>query len=145
MVAACASGGPSADVAMCQAARSLSMAAGLVAQAAVKDAAGDNVGAQGLAGDAAMLAKQADDVLQGIISSDARQGDTWQALTLAYLRVGQAANALLPAYANTYGITDEELARGWQQLQAVRPRLPADCFPPISPAGSPLPSASGSG
>lgn len=145
LVAACSVFGSSGDVTMCDVAGSLSAARTLVEQAAAKDASGDKAGAQQLAGQAAVLAKQGHDLLQTITSSDVMGGDTWQALLGAYLHVGQAANALLPAYANTYGMTDEELATASKQLQAATAGLPARCFMATSLHGVGAPTAGASG
>ncbi|MGA7272578.1 MAG: hypothetical protein WB239_16010, partial [Acidimicrobiia bacterium] len=128
LVAACSAFGAAADATTCGVAGSLSAAKTLVEGAAAKDASGDKASARQLASEAAALAKQGHDVLQTITSSDVRQGGTWQALLRAYLHIGQAANALLPAYASTYGITDEELATASEQLRVAQAGLPARCF-----------------
>jgi hypothetical protein len=117
----------------------------LVEQAAAKDASADKAGAQVLASDAAALAAQGHDVLLTITSSDVQQGDTWQTLLDAYLHIGQAANALLPAYANTYGATAEELATATRSLRAAESGLPPRCFMATSSPGVGAPTESASG
>jgi hypothetical protein len=136
MVAACSGFGSAADVAMCDVAGTLSAAKMLVEQAAAKDANGDKAGARQLANEAGSLAEQGHEALRAITSTDVKQGDTWQALLDAYLHVGQAANALLPAYASTYGVTGEELATASKDFQAATASLPARCFMVTAPPGA---------
>lgn len=145
LVAACSGFGASAEATMCDVAGTLSAARTLVEQAATKDANGDKAAAQQLADGAVLFAQQGHDVLQTITSSEVKQGDTWQALLDAYLHIGQAANALLPAYAGTYGTTDEELATASEQLQAASAGLPARCFMATPPPGGDAPTAGASG
>jgi hypothetical protein len=117
---------------MCGVAGSLSEARTLVEQAAVNGASGDTAGAQQLAGQAVELATQGHDLLHAIASSDVRRGKTWQALLEAYLHIGQAANALLPAYVGTYGITDQKLATASGQLELAMAGLPTSCSAGLS-------------
>ena len=145
LVAACSAFGATADSTMCDVAGSVSAAKTLVERAAMKDADGDKAAAEQLAGEAAAIATQGHDTLQAITSSDVRQGDTWQALLRAYLHLGQAANALLPAYASTYGITDEELSTASEQLHIAQAGLPARCFVATPPYGGDVSSAGASG
>jgi hypothetical protein len=135
LVAACSAPGTPATGQMCAAAESLVAARTLVEQAEAKGAGGDKSRAEALATRAATLATQAHDMLQAITSGDVRSGDTWQALLAAYLHIGQAANALLPASAGTYGSTTSELAAGSRQLAAASQGLPSRCFAASAPPG----------
>ena len=136
LVTACSAFGSAAEVVMCEAAGTLSTAKTLVEQAAAKDASGDKSGAQQLANEARSLAEQAHEALQEVTSADVKPTSTWQALLDAYLHVGQAANALLPSYASTYGITGEELATASNDLQAATASLPARCVVVTTPPGA---------
>jgi hypothetical protein len=124
----CSALGTPGQAQMCEAAGSLSAAGSLVEQAATKDGSGDRSGAQALAAQAAALAGRGHDALQAVDSGDVKRGKTWQALLDAYLHIGQVANALLPGYEGTYGITAEELATGTQSLRAAAAGLPPACL-----------------
>lgn len=128
LLAGCSAVGTPGAAHMCNAAGSLSAAKTLVERAAAKDASGDKSEAQALAAQAAALAQRGHDALQSVGSSDVKRNETWQALADAYLHIGQAANALLPGYENTYGSTAEELATGSQSLRAAGSDLPSGCF-----------------
>jgi hypothetical protein len=136
LVAACSAFGSAAEVVMCEAAGTLSTAKTLVEQAAAKDANGDKTGAQQLANEARSLAEQAHEALQEDTSADVKPTSAWQALLDADLHVGQAANALLPAYAGTYGFTGEELATASKDFQTAAATLPARCFMVTAPPGA---------
>jgi len=145
LVGVCSAFGSSAEVIMCDAAGTLSAAKTLVELAAAKDANGDKPDAQQLANEAGALAAKGHDALQTVNSTDVKQGDTWQALLDAYLHVGQAANALLPAYSNTYGSTGDELARASKDLEAATASLAAHCFMVTTPPGVAAPTEGASG
>lgn len=116
------------DAVMCDVATVLVTARALTQEASAKDGGGDKNAARQLAGQARTIAQQGHDRLKTITSDDVKRGATWQALLSAYLHVGQAANALLPEYANTYGITGEELTKASGDLQTAAAALPAPCF-----------------
>jgi hypothetical protein len=120
--------GLSADGTMCEVGGTLSTATTVAEQAAAKDADGDPAGAQQLALQAAELATHGHDLLQTITSTEVKRGDTWQALLGAYVHIGQAANALLPAYSGGYGITEQELTAASNEMRTATARLPARCF-----------------
>ena len=124
---------PQSDAVMCDVATRLVTARTLTQQAALRDADGDKDEARQMAGQARSLAQEANDQLQTVSSDNVRQGGTWQALLEAYLHVGQAANALLPDYANTYGMTGDELTAANSYLQIAEAGLPARCFT-VSPS-----------
>ena len=117
----------SADAVMCGVAHDLSLAITVATEAEAKDSTGDRVGAQQLASQARALAEQGHDKLRTITSDGVRASTTWQSLLLAYLHAGQAANALLPGFEGTYGMTGEELATAHRALQAAGQALPAEC------------------
>jgi hypothetical protein len=118
---------------MCDVAGSLSAAKSLVEQAVAKEAGGDTLNAQELAGQAAQLATHGHDLLKTIQSSEVKSAPTWQALLNAYLHVGQAANALLPEYAGTTELATDELARASGWLESASTALPGSCFAGSSP------------
>jgi hypothetical protein len=115
------------DPVLCNAAHDVSLAITVTTDASAKDSAGDRVGAQQLASQARTRAEQGHDKLQAITSEGVRAGTTWQSLLEAYLHAGQAANALLPGFEGTYGITEDELASARRALQAAAVALPAEC------------------
>jgi hypothetical protein len=102
-------GNPTAE--MCQIGSALETAYTTALDALAADQAGDAALAERLAGDAARQAEEAHVQLQAL-DAESRRGDAYQALLEAYLRIGQGANALLPEYASTYGMTADELRRG---------------------------------
>jgi hypothetical protein len=124
------------DAVMCDVATGLITAHALAQEASVKDGSGDKDAARQLAGQARTIAQDEYDRLQTITSGEVQRGATWRALLSAYLHVGQGANALLPDYANTYGITKDELATASEDLRTAAADLPARCFTVSeSPAG----------
>jgi hypothetical protein len=127
--------GPSGQTQMCTAAGDLATAMSLTEQAAARDASGDKAPAERLASQAAKLAEAGHAALKSVDADAVVRGATWQALLDAYLHIGQGANALLPAYAGTYGSTSDELARAATSLDAARPGLPSTCFA-VTPAAS---------
>lgn len=131
--------GPSraGEAVLCEIAHNLAVAAALTERAAEEDAAGDKRGAQELASDARSRAEQSHDQLQAIASDEIRHGATWQALLEAYVHLGQAANALLPGFEGTYGMTGDQLALGYPPLKTAAAALPATCTAvDASPSGS---------
>lgn len=124
------------DAVMCDVATGLVAARLLTQEASVKDGSGDKDAARQLAGQARAIAQNEYDRLQTITSAEVQRGATWQALLSAYLHIGQGANALLPDYTNTYGITDNELTTASGDLQKAAAALPQRCFTgSVSPAG----------
>ena len=135
----CGSGRSNLEPVLCEIAHDLTVAAATTEQASAKDAAGDKVSAQRLASEARARAQKAYDQLQSISSDTTRQDPTWQALSQANTYVGQATNALLPGFENTYGMTDEQLALARPHLQTASAALPAECTtvnesPGVAPA-----------
>jgi hypothetical protein len=139
LLTGCGTGASASEPVLCEVAHGLTVAVATTEQAAAEDAAGDKVGAQQLAGEARSRAQKAHDQLQTINSDEVRQGATWQALLESYLYVGQAANALLPGFESTYGMTDEQLTLARPQLETAASALPAECTtvnesPGVAPA-----------
>jgi hypothetical protein len=121
---------------MCDVASGLVAAHALTQEASVKDGNGDKDTARLLAGQARTIAQDGYERLQTITSGDVQRGATWQALLSAYLHIGQGANALLPDYTNTYGITGDELTTASEELRTAAAALPQRCFTvSVSPAG----------
>jgi hypothetical protein len=124
------------DALMCDVASGLVTAHALTQEASVKDGNGEKDTAQLLAGQARTIAQDEYERLQTITSADVQRGATWQALQSAYLHIGQGANALLPDYANTHGITGDELTTASGDLRTAAAALPQHCFTVSrSPAG----------
>ena len=112
---------------MCDVAHDLALAITVTAEASTKDSSGDKVGARQMASQARAAAQQGHDKVQAITSDSVRTGTTWQSLLEAYLHAGQAANALLPGFEGTYGMTEDELATARRSLQTAAESLPAAC------------------
>jgi hypothetical protein len=116
-----------ADPRLCSAAQNLSAAMAMTSTALDADEAGDLAQAQGLATQARSVSELARSLLDG--APDEKKADpVWQALQLVYLGTAQAANSLLPAYANTHGIGRDELAAARISIDKARQGLPAMCF-----------------
>jgi hypothetical protein len=116
-----------ADPRLCSAAQNLSAAMALTATAIDADERGDLARAQGLATEARSVTELANSMLRGM-PDEKQTGVVWQALQLVYLGTAQAANSLLPAYANTHGVGRDELARAATSMDTARQGLPAMCF-----------------
>jgi len=127
VAAGCAAAGPDPTAQMCAAATQLEDARLITAKAVVADQTGQAEVAQSLAQQARATAGQGNAGLQAVIS-DVQRGATWQALFMAYLHLGQAANALLPAYANTNGMSASELTVVDAQFAIAKTALPGSCF-----------------
>jgi hypothetical protein len=116
-----------ADPRLCAATQNLSAAMALTATAIAADDAGDFARAQGLATQARSLTERSLDLLQGV-PDDRHADDAWQRLLEAYGHAGQAANSLLPAYADRHGTGPEELELAGRSMDAARGDVPAMCF-----------------
>jgi hypothetical protein len=115
------------DGVMCEAATTLATAQDLTQKASVKDESGDTDRAREIAAMAKSTADQAYDRLQAI-AENVQRNATWQALQSAYTHIAHGANALLPGFANTHGITTDELAAATRELQIAGMKLPQRCF-----------------
>jgi hypothetical protein len=136
---------PDAQVAMCDAAATLTSAESLAQASVTTVERGDAATGVGLARDARDLAEQGHDRLQTITASDVRSGATWQSLLTAYLHVGQAANALLPDYAGGAEMATSELALASDALATAQASLPPACFRASASPGAAGPSGASSG
>jgi hypothetical protein len=119
---------PSPTGQICTAATQLEDARLVTTKAILADQLGEHSISQTLAHEAHASAERGRSELQSITSDEVLRGPIWQALSLAYLHVGQAANALLPAYENTYGMSPSELATADTQFAIAKAGLPEDCF-----------------
>lgn len=115
------------DPRMCSAAQDLSQAMALVATAVDADARGDIALAQGLATQSRTLGEVGHATLQKMPDEE-RPKPAFQALLDVYLHAGQAANALLPAYAGTHEMAVSELESASESLTKARAELPGMCF-----------------
>jgi hypothetical protein len=115
------------DPRLCAAAQNLSAAMAMTATAIDADERGDLARAQGLATQARSVSELANSMLDGM-SDEKKAEPVWQALQLVYLGTAQAANSLLPAYANTHGIGRDELTRAQLSMDNARAGLPSMCF-----------------
>jgi hypothetical protein len=126
MLAGCAVLAPP-DPRLCSAAQNLSAAMAMTATAIEADEVGDLARAQGLATQARSESELASSMLDGM-PDEKKTDPVWQALQLVYLGTAQAANSLLPAYADTHGIGRDELTRAAISMDKARAGLPAMCF-----------------
>ena len=108
---------------MCEVAGGLEHAYGVAENALGADRAGDTERARQLASDASRLADEAKARLDAVDGDATVASDPYQALVMGYLHVGQAAKALLPEWANTHGMTAEELDLARTQLGAAEAAL----------------------
>jgi hypothetical protein len=115
------------DGVMCEAAAALAAAQDLAQEASVNDESGDTDRARRIAAMAKSTADQAYDRLQAI-AENVQRNATWQALLSAYTHIAHGANALLPGFENTHGITTDELAAATRELQIAGMKLPQRCF-----------------
>jgi hypothetical protein len=99
----------------------------LTATALQADTAGDVARAQGLAIQARSEAESASTTLKQV-PADRQVEATWQALQSAYAQVGQAAQALLPAFGHEAGVARQSLTAAGALLDKARADLPAMCF-----------------
>jgi len=134
---ACAPAEPDPTAQMCAAAAQLEGARLIAAKAAVADQSGASAISLRLAQQARDAAQQSNAGLQAVASDELKHGETWQALLAASGFVVQAANALLPGYENTHGMTDAQLASADRQFATAQKALPPNCFlPGINQPGS---------
>ena len=138
LVSACSLLAPP-DARLCSAAQSLSAAVSLAATAIEADGADDFARAQGLATQSRSLAELANGVLHQVPVEQQSQ-QVWQDLLVAYGQVGQAANAMLPAFGHEPEMARQSLASAETALAKTRAELPAMCFD--LPAGLETPGAS---
>jgi hypothetical protein len=115
------------DARLCSAAQNLSAAMVLTATAIRADDVGDFARAQGLATQARSVTELASSQLQSM-PGEAHERATWQALLAAYGATAQAANSLLPAYASTHGVGQDQLRRAGVEMAKARVDLPEMCF-----------------
>ena len=115
------------DPRLCSAAQDLSQAMALVATAIDADAKGDIARAQGLATQSRTLGEFGHSTLQKM-PDDEKSKPTFQALLEFYLHVGQAGNALLPAFGGDHETAVSELDAATTALAKARTLLPAMCF-----------------
>ena len=115
------------DPRLCSAAQSLSAAVSLAATAIEADGAGDFARAQGLATQSRSLAELANGVLHQVPDEQHSQ-PVWQSLLVAYGQVGQASNALLPAFGHEPEMARETLAAARAAMTQAGADLPSMCF-----------------
>lgn len=113
---------------VCAAAGQIGRARTIVGQASAADHQHYVSLAQALATQARIINGQAQQGLLAVTDLGVRQSAAWQDLEMAQLYVGQAANALLPEYWNTYGMTDDQIARADWQISQAQQTLPSQCF-----------------
>jgi len=99
----------------------------LTATALEADGAGDVARAQGLAVQARSLAEAANTTLEQV-PADRQAEPTWQILLRAYGEVGQAAQALLPAFGHQPEMARQSLTGAGGLMDKARGDLPAMCF-----------------
>jgi hypothetical protein len=100
----------------------------IVGQASAADHRHDASKAQALATQARAINGQAQEVLLAITDEGVRTSEAWQDLEMAQLYVGQAANALLPEYLATYGLTDDQITMADWQISQTKQTLSPLCF-----------------
>ena len=105
------------DTRLCLAGRELVTSINLTIQAQAADTAGEADESKVLASEAADQVKLARANLDSVIAESVRESIAWQSLLDADLHAGQAANALLPEYANTYGMTSSEIDSAIRSLK----------------------------
>ena len=127
MVAGYSTAAPDPAAQLCGAATLLADARFVAAKALLIEQTGQPAAAQDLAGQARATAEQANAGLQAV-SADAQRSATWQALSRAYVHLGQATTALRSASANPDRVPTSELTAVEAQFAIARTALPERCF-----------------
>jgi cellulase/cellobiase CelA1 len=115
------------DPRLCSAAQNLSAAIALTTTAIRADESGEVARAQGLATHARSLTELANGTLHQV-PQEQQAAPAWQSLFGAYGLTAEAANSLLPAYADSHGMGPQLLSAAGTSIDKARTGLPAMCF-----------------